>query len=138
MERKAAHFCQEGLGKIKMALTGSNTASLIGILEGALGYIESDTTSTISADDIPAPCQTSTQEKPLESIPMTSSGDSSLATVRLVFPCKSLPPVIAGIPQSLLPLCGPETCSHYRCQCPSCNEEFSQKAVACNHVFHDH
>ena len=54
---------QEGLGKIKMALTGSNTASLIGILEGAFGCIESDTTSTISPDNIPAPFQTSAQEE---------------------------------------------------------------------------
>ena len=110
-----------------MALAGSNTASLIGILEGAFGCIESNTASTISADHIPATSQTSTQEKPLESIPMTSSGDSSLVTIELVFPLKSPSPVVAGIPEALLPLCGPETCSHYRCQYPSCNEEFCQK-----------
>ena len=61
-----------------MALTGSNTASLIGILEGAFGCMESDTASTISADDVPAASQTATQEKLPESIPMTSSGDSSV------------------------------------------------------------
>ena len=68
----------------------------------------------------------------------TSSGESSLAIAELVFPLKSPSPVITGIPESLLPLCGPETHSHYRCQYPCCNEEFSQKAVACNHVYHDH
>ena len=67
-------------------------------------------------------------------MPTTSSGEGSLATAELVFPLKSLPPVIAGIPESLLPLHGPETLSCYRCQYPSCNDEFSQKAAACNHV----
>ena len=121
-----------------MALAGSSTSSLIGILEGAFGCIESNTASTISANDIPATSQTSAQEKPPESIPMTSAGESSLATIELIFPLKSPSPVIAGIPESLLPLCGPETHSCYRCQYPSCNEEFSQKAMACNHVHHDH
>ena len=46
--------------------------------------------------------------------------------------------MIAGLPKSLLLLCGPETLSWYRCQYPSCNYKFSQKAVACNHVHHDH
>ena len=121
-----------------MALAGSNTASLIGILEGAFGCMEYDTASRISADDIPAASQTATQEKLPESIPMTSSGDSSSSTIELVFPLKSPSPVVTSIPESLLPLRGPDTCSHYRCQYPSCNEEFSQKAAACNHVCCDH
>ena len=128
-------------GEDQMALTGSNTLSLIEILEGAFGHIDSDTTSTISADDIPVQQPTTsqtTEEKPPEKMPTTSSGESSLATAELVFPLKSLSPVITGISESLLPLCGAETLSHYRCQYPSCNEEFSQKAVACNHVCHDH
>ena len=138
MEKKAAHLHREGLGNLKMALTGSNTASLIGILEGAFVCMESDTASTISTDDIPAASQTETQEKLSESIPMTSSGDSSSATIELVFLLKSPFPVVPGIPESLLPLCGPETSSCYRCQYPSCNEEFSQKPGTCNHVCHDH
>ena len=142
LERKDGHSHLEGLGKIKMALTGSDTSSLIELLEGAFGHIDSDTASTISADDIPVQkpttSPTSTEEKPSEKIPTTSSGESSLTTAELVFPLKSLSPVVAGIPESLLPLCGPETLSHYRCQYPSCDEEFSQKAVACNHVCHDH
>ena len=71
-------------------------------------------------------------------MPTTSSGRSSLATAELVFPLKSLSPVIAVIPELLLPLCGPKTLSHYRCQYPSHDEEVSQKAVACNHVHFDH
>ena len=64
--------------------------------------------------------------------------DSSLATAELVFPLKSIPLVIARLPEPFLPLCGPETLSHYRCQYPSCDHEFSQKATVCNHVHHDH
>ena len=108
-----------------MALAGSNTASLIGILEGACGCMESDTASKISADNIPAASQTATQEKLPEGIPMTPFGSSSSASIELVFPLKSPSPVVAGIPESLLPPHGPETHSHYRCQYPSCNEEFS-------------
>ena len=142
LERKAAHLHLEGLRKIKMALAISNTSSLCEILEEACGHIDSDTTSTISADDIPVhkptTSQTSTEASPPEKIPTTSSGESNLATVELVFPLKSLSPVIATIPESLLPLCGPEALSCYRCQYPSCDVEFSEKAVACNHVCHDH
>ena len=142
LERKAAHLCLEGLGKIKMALAGCDTSSLIKILEGAFSHIDSDTASTISADDIPVQkpttSPTSTEEKSSEKIPTTSSGESSLAKAELVFLLKSLSPVVTGIPESLLPLCGPETLSCYRCQYPSCDDEFSQKAVACNHVCHDH
>ena len=69
---------------------------------------------------------------------MIPIGESSLATIELVFPLRSLSPIIASILESLLPLHGLETLSHYRCQHPSCKGEFSQKAVACNHVHCDH
>ena len=69
---------------------------------------------------------------------MTSSGESSPTTIELVFPLKSPSAVITGIPESLLPPHGPETHSCYRCQYPSCNEEFYQKAAACSHVHCDH
>ena len=131
LERKAAHLHLEGLGKIKMALTGSDISSLIQILKGSFGCIDSNTTSTISAVDIPVQKPTTsptiTEEKPPEKIPATSSGESSLATAELVFPLKSLSPVVTDIPESFLPLHGPQTLSHYRCQYPSCDEEFSQK-----------
>ena len=131
LERKAAHLHLEGLGKIKMALASSETSSLIEILEGAFSRVDSDTASTISIDDIPVQMpttsQTSTEEKPLENMPTTSSEESSLATA-----------VITAIPESLLSLFGPETLSSSRCQYPSCDEEFSQKAVAYNHVHCDH
>ena len=61
-----------------------------------------------------------------------------LAATELVFPFKSSPLVVAGIPEMYLPLFGPETLSQCHCQVPSCTLEFAQKAVACNHVCHDH
>ena len=72
------------------------------------------------------------------SVPSSPITESSLATAELVFQMKSIPLVIAGIPEVFLPLCGPETLSHYRCQFPDCTQTFSQKASACNHIRHDH
>ena len=51
---------------------------------------------------------------------------------------KSIPLVIAGIPEAFLPLHGPETLSHYRCQFPDCTQVFLQKALVCNHIHHNH
>ena len=125
LERKAAHLCLEGLRKIKVALTGSDTSSLLEILEGAFGHTNLDTfdtTSSVSANSPtqePTDTEKSTEEKPPEKMPNVSSRESSLATAELVFPLKSISPVISGIPKLLLPLCGPETFSRYKCQHPS-------------------
>ena len=62
----------------------------------------------------------------------------NLFTVELIFPFKSSPLVVAGIPEIYLPLHGPEIISCYHSQVPSCTLDFTQKAVACNHVHHDH
>ena len=60
---------------------------------------------------------------------------STLASAELVFPSKSIPLVIAGIPKNLLPLHGPKTQSHYHCQVSQSNLDFAPKmATACNHV----
>ena len=58
--------------------------------------------------------------------------------MELVFPTQAIPLVIAGIPESLLPIWGPETQSHYRCQFTDCTQIFLQKAAACTHVHCDH
>ena len=63
---------------------------------------------------------------------------SNLVSAELVFPFKSIPLVIAGIPKYFLPLSGPKVQSHYHCQVPQCGLDFAQKAAACNHVWHDH
>ena len=58
--------------------------------------------------------------------------------MELVFPTQAIPLVIAGIPESLLPIQGPKTQSHYRCQLMDCTQIFLQKAAACTHVHRDH
>ena len=50
---------------------------------------------------------------------------SNLASAELVFPFKSIPLVIAGIPKKTLPLCGPEVQSCYHCQVPQCHLDFA-------------
>ena len=74
----------------------------------------------------------------LENVPTTLPNVNGLAMVELVFPLKSIPIVIAGLPESYLPLHGPETLSQYCCQFPTCTLEFSQKEAVCNHICHDH
>ena len=69
-----------------------------------------------------------------EKTPATLPDSGGLATAELIFPLKSIPMIIAGLPELLLPVHGPETLSHYCCQFPSCTLEFSQKAAACNHI----
>ena len=42
----------------------------------------------------------------------------NLATAKLVFPFKSSPLVVVGIPKMYLPLHGPMNLPHYHCQVP--------------------
>ena len=144
LEKKATQLCREGLGKIKVALAGTDTSSLLGIQEGSFGHVDLDTIMSSASTEIteaPTTKLTTTEkssEEPLEKAPVTPSEESSPASAKLVFPLKSVPLMIAGLPKSLMPLHGPKTLSQYRCQYPSCSHEFTQKVVACNHVHHDH
>ena len=131
LEENAARLKQEGLGKIKIALTGCNTASLIDTLEGAFGTTD---IGNISLTSIPDTKGIVTEEVPSAPSPT----DSGPLEVELVFPTQAIPLVVVGIPNSLLPICGPETQSHYRCQFTDCLEIFLQKAAACTHICHDH
>ena len=131
LDKKAARLKCKGLGKIKIALAGCNTSSLIDTLEGAFGIID---IGTISLASIPK-----TKEVITEDIPSTPSPtDSGPLEVELVFPTGVIPLIIAGIPESLLPIHGPEMQSCYRCQFTDCTQIFLQKAAACTHVHHDH
>ena len=131
LEEKAAKLKHEGLGKIKIALAGCNTSSLIDTLEGAYGSTDLE---TISLASIPE-----TKEVVTEDIPSTPSPtDSGPLEVELVFPTQAIPLVIAGIPESLLPICGPKMQSRYRCQFMDCTQIFPKEAVACTQVRHDH
>ena len=52
MEGKAAKLRWEGLGKVKIALAGTNTSFLLDILEGCFGHENLDTSqSTISTEE---------------------------------------------------------------------------------------
>ena len=141
LKRKTAQLHQEGLGCIKLALAGTDTSSPLEILKGAFGHMDLDTSTSSISTDIPAQESIITKkpsEKPPEKVPVVPSEESSLASAKLVFPLKSIPLVTACLPKSVLPFCSPETLSHYRCQHPSCDQEFSQKVMACNHVHCDH
>ena len=140
LEQKAVHLHHEGFGKIKMTFASPDTMSLLEILEGSFGCVDLDITSSVSTDipnQEPIVIEESTEISP-ENVPIVPFGESSLASAKLVFPLKSISLVISGIPESLLPLCCLKTLSCYKCQHPSCDQEFSHKAVACNHVHCDH
>ena len=132
LEEKAARLKHEGLGKIKIALTGCNMSSVLDTLEGAFGSIDQE---TISIASIPK-----AKEKVTEDIPSTPStpcpAKSGPIGVELVFPTQAIPLVVAGIPEFLLPIQGPEAQSHYRCQFIDYTQIFLQKAAACTHVCH--
>ena len=79
LEEKAARLKHEGLGKIKIALKGCNTSSLVDTLEGAFGSIDQE---TISLASIPETKETVTEDVPSTPSP-TNSGPLE---VELVFP----------------------------------------------------
>ena len=128
---KAARLKCEGLGKIKIALAGFNTSPLVDTLEGAFGSMDQE---TISIASIPKAKETVTEDVP--STP--SHTESGPIGVELGFPTQIIPLVIAGIPESLLPIHGPEAQSCYRFQFIDCTQIFLQKAAACTHICHDH
>ena len=140
LEGKAARLRHEGLGKVKVALAGTNTSFLLDILEGCFSQQDPDTSqSTISLEEVEADISvqdvtSNIPEKTFPSVPASGG----LAAAELVFPLKSVPTVIAGIPEPFLPVCGLKTLSLYQCQFPSYTLEFSQKAAACNHIHRDH
>ena len=91
LEEKAAKLKCEDLGKIKIALMGCNTSSLVDTLEGAFGSIDQE---TISIASIPKAKEAVTEDVPSTPSP-TESGPTG---VELVFPTQAIPLVIAGIP----------------------------------------
>ena len=46
LEEKAAQLKHEGLGRIKIALTGTDTSSFLEILEGHFGHVDLDTSKS--------------------------------------------------------------------------------------------
>ena len=117
-----------------MALASPNTSSLLDIVQAHFSQaelIESDEEGDVQiGKEKTSETSEETTTKPKEV--------SNLATAELVFPFMSIPLVIVGIPDDLLPLCGPDVQSHYHCRAPQCGLDFTQKAAACNHVCCDH
>ena len=75
LEEKAARLKQEGLGKIKIALMGCNTSSLLDMLEGAFGSVDQENISIASNPEA--------KETVTEDIPSTPSTPSLLKVVLL-------------------------------------------------------
>ena len=115
-----------------MALAGCNTSSLLDTLEGEFGFVNQENVSTASISEMKEPTKV-----PLSS-PILSSKESGLIGTELIFPMQTIPLVVAGIPESFLPLHGPKTQSCYRCQFPECVQIFLQKAAACTHIHRNH
>ena len=138
LEGKAAQLKWEGLSKIKIAINGTDISSLTRLLEGSFGSVDQSPPSPPASTEITGPLEEHPAEEVSGSEPSSPIAKSSVATAELVFPMKSIPLVVAGIPEVFLPFCGPETLSHYWCQFPNCTQAFSQKASACNHIHHNH
>ena len=138
LEGKAAQLRWKGFGKIKITLAGTDTSSLLKILEGCLGYVDLVTSqSTASTEKVEKEVEEEVST-PSKQIPATLSSDGGLANAELVLPLKYTPTVAAGLPEAYLQIHGPETLPQHCCQFLSCSLEFAEKAAACNHLCHDH
>ena len=139
LEENATQLRCEGLGRIQIALASTDTSSLLEILEGHFGHMDMDISeSTISTkSEKKATTEKETSNIP-ENIPATLSNIGGLAISELVIPLKSIPTVIAGLPEPFLLLHGPDTLSQCHYQVSFCSLEFSQKAVAFNHIHCHH
>ena len=95
LEEKAAQLRCEGLGHIKIALARTDTSSLLEILQGYFCHVD-PSESTEESDK-----GSTMEEKTPEVIVKTSTtlpDVGGLATTHLVFPLKSIPTVVAGLP----------------------------------------
>ena len=105
MEHKAAILRWEGLGWIKIALAGTDTSSLLDILQAHFGHaylIELSDEGDVSTEEGPE------EEGAADKVQVGKVKEmSTLASTELVFPFKSIPLVIAGIPDNFLALCSP-------------------------------
>ena len=126
LEGKAAQFRQEGFGKIKIALAGTDTSSLLKILEGCFGYMDLDTSQSTASREGAEKMVEEEASTPSKQISATLSSSGGLATAELVFPLKSTPALTASLSEAYIPIRGPETLSQYHCQFPSGSLEFSQ------------
>ena len=129
LESKAAQLKWEGLGKLKVALAGTDTSSLTRLLEGCFGSVDPSPPSTSTSTEVIEPPEEHHIEEAPESESSSPITGSSISTAELVFQMKSIPLVIAGIPEAFLPL-------HANFQ--TALKFFLQKASVCNHICCNH
>ena len=114
LKQKAAELQCKGLGQIKIALAGTDMTSLLELLQtdfGCLASSESDDEENVLEKEEKT---SEVKEKAIAKPP--EAGNLSIA--ELIFPFRSSPSVVAGIPEIYLPLCGPETLSHNTVKSP--------------------
>ena len=73
LEEKAAQLRHEGLSRIKIALTGMDTSSLLEILQGYFGHVDVDTSESMASFE-ESDMKSTTEEKTsdvLEKVPTT-------------------------------------------------------------------
>ena len=99
------------LGQIKIALAGTDTSSLLEILQVHFGHAA----SSESDEEEGVLMEEKKTSEAIEEVVAEPKEVGNLATAELVFPFKSSP-LVAGIPKMYLPLHGPETLSCYHCQ----------------------
>ena len=88
LEEKAAQLRHEGLGHIKIALTGTDASSLLEILQGYFGCVDSpESTESTEESDKESTIEEKTPEV-TEKTPTTLPDVGGLATAELVFPLK--------------------------------------------------
>ena len=113
LEEKAAQLRHKGLGRIKIALAGTDTSSLLEILEGQFGHVNLDT--SVSSTSTEKSKKKTTTEGKTSDVPEKNPSHSFqcwwLSYCRAIISFEVCPPIIAGLPEAYLPLCGPETLS---------------------------
>ena len=110
LESKAAQLKQEGLGKLKVALAGTDTSSLTRLLEGCFGSVDPSPPSPSASTEITEPPEEHPTEEASGNEPSSPIAESSISTAQLVFPMKSIPLVITGIPETSLPFVAQKPC----------------------------
>ena len=88
LQGKAAQLHCEGLGRIKMALVGTDTSFLLEILEGSFGHVNLDISVSSASTEKSVKKSTTAEETPEvpEKVSVTPSDDGGLASAELVFP----------------------------------------------------
>ena len=129
LEWKAAYLKWEGLWHIKIALASTDTSSFQEILQAH--FDQDSLIDSSDEEDVPVEEEEGTSE---ETKAEKTKEIGNIATAELVFHFKSIPLIVAVIPEDLLALHCPEAQSSYNCQAPQCGLDFTQKATASNHM----